>query len=382
MYNRVLNWKDANYCRDIAQREQWPQNFPHKDFWERDAAIVKWVSILEEFRSIGKNNLKVIDLGSASGVVPHIIGSWGNDVTGIDLTTIEHWCPKGFSKMILGDALYELKQMDDASVDVVIDSCSVHNFNPTWGFGIENWGWKDIADEVHRVLKPKGKLITSTDVTLIPDPGEFISPENLIKIVESSGLKLTSRYKKEYEYHENFPLYQTNVNLFVATLSFEKWDLKIISHRGNLSGPNPEKENNIDYVEYAISQGFDVEVDFWVIDDKMYLGHDTGQYPVNMEWFTKHRTVLWIHCKNREALEKISSSPLEFNFFYHECDRYTLTSKGIGWVLVGQFPYSKSVIVLPESINLYDYSPGYIEKSYGICTDKPLFYREKFGAKT
>jgi len=152
---------------------------------------------------------------------------------------------------------------------------------------------------------------------------------------------------------------------------------KIISHRGNLSGPNPIKENSVDYIEEAISEGFDVEIDLWVEeDDKCYLGHDKPQYFVSMEWLRKHKDILWIHCKNLQALEKISSSVVEFNYFWHSTDRYTLTSKGIGWVLVGQMPFTKSVIVLPESIDFYKYSPQYIEKCYGICTDTPIFYRK------
>ena len=222
MYNKLITSKDVSICKDILEKEKWPEKGFRGEFWDKDAAIVKWVSLLQEFKSIGKNNLTVIDLGSANGVIPHIIASWGNDVTGIDLMSVDHWCPKGLAKMVLGDALYELKQMEPESVDVIIDSCSVHCFNPTWGDGIENWGWKNVADEVHRVLKPNGRLLISTDVTLSPDPGEFISPENIIKIVESSGLKLTSRYRKEYEQPHHQGFYQENVNLYIATLSFKK----------------------------------------------------------------------------------------------------------------------------------------------------------------
>lgn len=153
------------------------------------------------------------------------------------------------------------------------------------------------------------------------------------------------------------------------------FDMKIIAHRGNLSGPNPDRENSPIYIEEAISEGFDVEIDLWVKDNGCYLGHDNPQYYVPLKWLNQYKDKLWIHCKNREALEKMCST--ELHYFYHECDRYTLTSKGIGWVLVGQYPYSKSVIVLPETIDLYSYSPEYIEKSYGICTDKPIYYKNK-----
>ena len=58
--------------------------------------------------------------------------------------------------------------------------------------------------------------------------------------------------------------------------------MKIISHRGNLTGPNPIRENSIDYIEEAIAEGFDVEVDLWVDDNECYLGHDDPQYFVTM----------------------------------------------------------------------------------------------------
>lgn len=226
MYNRLLTTKDIPVCRTILKNEKWIENGFNNPLWQNDTAMVKWVTILEQFKLIGKNNLKVIDLGSADAVVPHIIASWGNDVTGIDLMNIDHWYSKSLAKMILGDALYELKQMENESVDVIIDSCSVHCFNPVWGDGIENWGWKSVSDEVFRVLKPNGRLLVSSDVTLSKTPGEFISPENIIKIVETSGLKMTSSYKKEYEQpHHNAIHHYNDVykkDLYISSLSFEK----------------------------------------------------------------------------------------------------------------------------------------------------------------
>ena len=34
----------------------------------------------------------------------------------------------------------------------------------------------------------------------------------------------------------------------------------LIAHRGNLKGPNPDKENKPDYLEFAINKGYDVEI--------------------------------------------------------------------------------------------------------------------------
>ncbi len=39
--------------------------------------------------------------------------------------------------------------------------------------------------------------------------------------------------------------------------------MKYISHRGNLTGINLERENSPDYIMEAVTADFDVEVDVW-----------------------------------------------------------------------------------------------------------------------
>ena len=56
--------------------------------------------------------------------------------------------------------------------------------------------------------------------------------------------------------------------------------MRLISHRGNIKGPNPDQENRPWYIDEAILQGFDVEVDVWLVDDEIVLGHDFPQYYV------------------------------------------------------------------------------------------------------
>ena len=69
----------------------------------------------------------------------------------------------------------------------------------------------------------------------------------------------------------------------------------IISHRGNLEGPLPNKENSLEYIDDAIHQGFLVEVDLWVVSKELYLGHDKPQYKISSEWIEKRKNFLWIH---------------------------------------------------------------------------------------
>ena len=58
----------------------------------------------------------------------------------------------------------------------------------------------------------------------------------------------------------------------------------LISHRGNINGPNKDKENSLSYIQEAINLGYDVEIDLWVINGELFLGHDSPQYIVNFEW--------------------------------------------------------------------------------------------------
>jgi hypothetical protein len=135
----------------------------------------------------------------------------------------------------------------------------------------------------------------------------------------------------------------------------------IIAHRGNVEGPNPPDENNPDYIDHAILQGYDVEIDFWVEKGQFYLGHDSPKYPIDIKFLFERSSRLWIHCKNIEAIERLDTSG--FNYFWHDKDFMTITSQGYLWVYPGRQPVKKSIAVLPEMYNdpIYD--------CYGICTD-------------
>lgn len=142
---------------------------------------------------------------------------------------------------------------------------------------------------------------------------------------------------------------------------------KLISHRGNISGPNTSLENNPEYILKAISLGYDCEVDIWFVNQELYLGHDKPTYKTNMEFLSKHEKNLWVHCKNFDALEyfnKIKS----FNYFWHQEDDFTITSKGYIWTYPGNVVGNKSVIVDNENrFNSY--------KCFGVCSDYINVYK-------
>ena len=77
--------------------------------------------------------------------------------------------------------------------------------------------------------------------------------------------------------------------------------MKLIAHRGNINGPDPENENSPKYIESAIQQGYDVEIDLRV-DLGLQLGHDESQYFIDSSWLSTFKDNLWIHCKDFAAL--------------------------------------------------------------------------------
>jgi len=143
--------------------------------------------------------------------------------------------------------------------------------------------------------------------------------------------------------------------------------MKLIAHRGNFLGINKEKENSIDYIINAIKNGYDVEIDIRKIDNDLYLGHDTAQYKVNLNFLLQYSEYLWIHCKNIEALDFLINYT-ELNIFSHDYDEYVLTSKGFIWCYPGKNLTSRSILVMPEK-NGIDYHTIVNKQLYGVCSD-------------
>jgi hypothetical protein len=134
----------------------------------------------------------------------------------------------------------------------------------------------------------------------------------------------------------------------------------LISHRGNLDGPNKERENSPSYITEALDQGFDVEVDIWVKDDKIYLGHDNPQYEIELSFFYFKK--LWCHAKNIEALLFMVKNNIPI-YFWHQNDDVTLTSNNYIWTYPGK-DITELSIVLPDGIENYQ-----IDNCGGICSD-------------
>ena len=143
----------------------------------------------------------------------------------------------------------------------------------------------------------------------------------------------------------------------------------LVSHRGNISGRDPTKENSVDYILAAIDLGFDVEIDVWYdLNKKQYfLGHNEPIYEISSDFSLTDG--LWCHAKNKTALEKLLE--LDVNCFWHQNDKFTLTSRGFVWCYPDNWS-EKGITVVFDSPNTAVLSKNIM----GICVDDPLEWRK------
>jgi len=139
--------------------------------------------------------------------------------------------------------------------------------------------------------------------------------------------------------------------------------MRLISHRGNIHGPDPDRENHPDYVQAALDAGYDVEVDVWFLQDRWFFGHDRPEWEVEPAFLDDKR--LWLHCKNLAAFTFLSECGANHHYFWHETDQYTLTSKHYIWTYPGcDLPRTRGIVVLPELTE-----DAFVEEAAGICSD-------------
>jgi hypothetical protein len=157
----------------------------------------------------------------------------------------------------------------------------------------------------------------------------------------------------------------------------------LIAHRGLFNGYDEARENLPEQIEQALAEGFNAEIDVRLIDGKWWLGHDEATYEVDDNFLSKEG--LWIHCKNLDALSRMTlmshlgvefSDPLlsirlaNANYFWHQNDDYTLTSRGFVWTYPGgklnyssirnQPEWAKGWFDDPSEFNTTDY--------FGVCS--------------
>ena len=140
----------------------------------------------------------------------------------------------------------------------------------------------------------------------------------------------------------------------------------LISHRGNLNGIQKKNENNPNYIDNALNEGYEVEVDVRYENGDFFLGHDCNQFKINEKYLL--RKGIWCHAKTSFALDALYK--IKAHHFWHQEDDYTITSRGYIWSYPGKKLLDKSICVLPEK--------AHYEKinCIGICSDTIKKYKK------
>jgi len=136
----------------------------------------------------------------------------------------------------------------------------------------------------------------------------------------------------------------------------------LISHRGNINGIEKNKENNPFFLDKLLKVGYSIEIDVWLIKNKLFLGHDGPQYQIELDYLKNPN--FWCHSKNLEALSLMLNEGI--HCFWHQEDDYTLTSKGYIWTYPNK-PVCKNSVIVCKNLKETQYYANL--DIAGICSD-------------
>jgi hypothetical protein len=141
-------------------------------------------------------------------------------------------------------------------------------------------------------------------------------------------------------------------------------NMKFIAHRGLFNGPDIEKENSPEQLIRALSEGYDCEVDLWVVNSETWLGHDAPTYLVDRDFLRE--AGFWIHAKNLAALRWLADT--NYKYFWHQNDDFTITSNGLIWTYPGKELTGRSIMCMPEHADPTLANVKNVH-CYAICSD-------------
>ena len=217
--NRLITNEDVKLIKNYRDERGLVEKYVHTNgTWRNDDATIKWTGSEIRVDKLGKEGMKVVDLGAGDGPVAHMISNQGYDVVGVD---VKIW-PFGYQSlavMVTKDAIEFVREYEDNSVDIFMDGCAVTHFNDSSDENTPNKGWRSIFEALKRVMKPGGYFICFSDIQLGTETvtGEFIIPEDIVRMAEESGLTLTSEYN--YSRDDRFI---HSIGLGVASFVFTK----------------------------------------------------------------------------------------------------------------------------------------------------------------
>ena len=148
--------------------------------------------------------------------------------------------------------------------------------------------------------------------------------------------------------------------------------IQLISHRGNLSGPEPHRENTTAFIDEAINAGYWVEVDVWKNEDGLWLGHDGPNHLTSLQWLLDKKKDLIVHSKDIGTLSRMLESGM--STFYHSRESHAIIANlNLIWSHdISNFS-KKSIIPLMEKKDIDSFSQltEVIKNNsvFGICSD-------------
>jgi len=149
--------------------------------------------------------------------------------------------------------------------------------------------------------------------------------------------------------------------------------VRLIAHRGNQNGREIGLENHPNYIDKALENGFDAEVDLWISGDEIFLGHDQPQVQIEFGWLAERSDYLWVHAKTLSSAVWLSETKL--NWFLHDQDQAALTSRGFIWLFPEQIaPSRKSVRLIFEAPSP-ERDLEVLDDYYAVCSDHVSLFR-------
>ena len=216
--NRLITNDDLDILKKYRDEQGLVESYVHPNgTWGNDDATIKWVGSVLIFDKLARKGMRVVDLGAGDGPVSHMIADRGYDVVGVD---VKPWSfgYQSLAVMVTKDAIEFVREYEDNSVDIFMDGCAVTHFNDSGDEQTPNRGWRSIFEALKRVMKSGGYFICFSDIECgDPCMGEFIIPEDIVRMAEESGLILTSEYN--YSRDDRF---SHSCNLGVASFVFTK----------------------------------------------------------------------------------------------------------------------------------------------------------------
>ena len=217
--NRLLTKEDVELIKKYRDERGLVEKYKHpNETWRNDDATIKWTGSEIIFDKLAKEGMKVVDLGAGDGPVAHMISNKGYDVVGVDVKAWDFGY-QSLAVMVTKDAIEFVREYEDNSVDIFMDGCAVTHFNDSSDENTPNKGWRSIFEALKRVMKPGGYFICFSDIVVGTETvtGEFIIPEDIVRMAEESGLILTS----EYNYSRD-DCFIHSIGLGVASFVFTK----------------------------------------------------------------------------------------------------------------------------------------------------------------